>query len=523
MILIASAAYIVPEFRDEIGNLPPCLLPLGNRKLIEYQVEELRKISPEVIFVTLPESYTVSPHENELFNQLNIKIIAVKENISLHASLAYALNSINIDNITNLRLLHGDTLILNLPKGLDLLSLGNQQGDYSWETEITTSNYYDEVNVWSGYFAFSNVTKIYQSLIDTSGGFVEAIREYGKIEQMKKIVCTGWFDCGHINTYFQSRSKITTQRSFNFIKINDGVVFKTGLPNEKIQAEITWLNTIPPSIKKYTPQLIDFGNLNDGHKFYTLEYLPFLPLNELFVHGKNHKLFWDKQFLLLKKFFLDSRQGCISKEFNQQNLTADIGWLYKEKTIERLNRHINEVGIDPDKILGKHKGINLSLNLLTLDCINRTLALPIVPSIMHGDLCFSNILYNSRSEKIKLIDPRGMFRNGKFSIYGDQKYDLAKLAHSIVGMYDHIISNDYLLSKNSDGHEQIDFYIDKRTKDIQEEFYNTRFIDHISVADIMPLVVLLFVSMLPLHSTRCDHQKAMLLNAIRIYKELVIR
>lgn len=39
MIIINSAAYVIPEFRAEFGKIPPCLLPIGNRKLIEYQVQ----------------------------------------------------------------------------------------------------------------------------------------------------------------------------------------------------------------------------------------------------------------------------------------------------------------------------------------------------------------------------------------------------------------------------------------------------------------------------------------------------
>ena len=37
----------------------------------------------------------------------------------------------------------------------------------------------------------------------------------------------------------------------------------------------------------------------------------------------------------------------------------------------------------------------------------------------------------------------------------------------------------------------------------------------------MPLVVLLFMSMLPLHEDRPDRQKAMFYNALRIYKKYI--
>lgn len=50
MILITSAAYISNELRIEFGVIPPCLLPIGNRTLLEYQAESIRKMSNEKIF-----------------------------------------------------------------------------------------------------------------------------------------------------------------------------------------------------------------------------------------------------------------------------------------------------------------------------------------------------------------------------------------------------------------------------------------------------------------------------------------
>ena len=64
-------------------------------------------------------------------------------------------------------------------------------------------------------------------------------------------------------------------------------------------------------------------------------------------------------------------------------------------------------------------------------------------SVMHGDYCFSNILYDMRNHTIKLIDPRGFLnRERGFSFYGPYIYDYFKLAHSYIGKYDFIISGE---------------------------------------------------------------------------------
>ena len=46
-----------------------------------------------------------------------------------------------------------------------------------------------------------------------------------------------------------------------------------------------------------------------------------------------------------------------------------------------------------------------SLREIAKECIEATLALPEVPAITHEDLCFSNIMYDARSNNIKVIDP----------------------------------------------------------------------------------------------------------------------
>jgi aminoglycoside phosphotransferase len=61
-------------------------------------------------------------------------------------------------------------------------------------------------------------------------------------------------------------------------------------------------------------------------------------------------------------------------------------------------------------------------------------------TVIHGDLCFSNIIVG---QNIKLIDPRGSF--GKRGIYGDPLYDLAKIRHSYHGCYESIINDRFCL------------------------------------------------------------------------------
>ena len=135
-------------------------------------------------------------------------------------------------------------------------------------------------------------------------------------------------------------------------------------------------------------------------------------------------------------------------------------------------------------------------------------------SIMHGDLCFSNILYDSRSNHIKLIDPRGVDNKNNISIYGDWRYDVAKLAHSVIGKYDFIIANRFKYKENSSTDIEFDIEYDNLYKVEELDEYFDKFFDF---KVYYPIMINLFLSMIPLHSDNNLRQKAMLANALKLY------
>ena len=83
MILITSAAYVVPEIRNELGFIPPCFLPIGNRRLLELQVETIRTYFKDRIVVSLPESYLLSKSDEKLLRALDLDLIEVPDVFNL--------------------------------------------------------------------------------------------------------------------------------------------------------------------------------------------------------------------------------------------------------------------------------------------------------------------------------------------------------------------------------------------------------------------------------------------------------
>lgn len=511
MIIINSADYIIPELRNEFGLIPPCFLPIGNKKLLYYQLISIKKYFPseENIFVSLPEKYRLNVHEIRLLNHFNVQPIFVPEQLTLGMALIYVLNVINLPSQV-LRLLHGDTLLNEFPENEECIGVSLSYDNYTWEFVNENS-----LSVWCGYFSFISQHTFLQSLAIHQGDFVKAVHHYTENNKnivMKEII--EWYDLGHINTYFKSRTSITTQRIFNQLRIKDGIVWKSGEPSIKIQAEIEWFKSIPSSLKKYIPQLINSDN-NDHKVFYELEYLPCLPLNEIFVHGKNRTVFWERLFDLIFIFLDHARKEYINN--SNINLTQETKYLYEVKTLERLFLYEKQTKYDISSI-NIYNGQPLpSIIDIAKECIFYSLELPIIGSIIHGDLCFSNILYDSRAHSIKLIDPRGLDSHHKFCLYGNQIYDIIKLMHSIIGLYDFIISDMFILEEEPSVGMILKFDIEDRVLDIQNYFLNYKFIEGVKNIDLLAPTILLFLSMLPLHHDQPLRQKAMLANALRLY------
>lgn len=142
-------------------------------------------------------------------------------------------------------------------------------------------------------------------------------------------------------------------------------------------------------------------------------------------------------------------------------------------------------------------------------------------NIIHGDLCFANILIDDKLSFIKVIDPRGKF--GYFDIYGDRRYELAKLFHSVDGKYDYIIKDMYTLRYDASS-SNIAFKIkcSKSNEDIYNSFYSV-FAEEIDgkLKEIELIEALLFLSMIPLHSESFEHQLVMLGTGLDILDRVV--
>jgi len=138
---------------------------------------------------------------------------------------------------------------------------------------------------------------------------------------------------------------------------------------------------------------------------------------------------------------LDSCGGFLADCISHGNGAAahePLRALTLEKTLKRLAAF--EAAADlPAGAAWKYEGRNLP----SLRAIARLAAEAIDFSgtghlgVMHGDLCFTNVLFDFRTRQIRVIDPRGTLDGATPTLFGDVRYDMARLNHSIAGAFAH--------------------------------------------------------------------------------------
>lgn len=513
MFLIPSAAYIDSEFQAEIGRLPPCLLPVGNRRLVEWQVQTItnafKRSASTRIYVSLPSGFKLDPKDCSLLSKLNIEIIWIPQGLSLGESIFSALEAMPSEGAVSI--LYGDTLIQDLPKSPACLAVAETRENYDWYVDKEQKG---SDRVWAGYFRFTSKKNLMEALKVDEFDFLNTTQRLFNQGYLNKERVNRWYDAGHINTYFYTRGHLTSERAFNTIRISKNVVTKSSQHSGKVAAEASWFEQVPPSIKRLTPNLID-SRISRKDTYYSIEYLSYLPLNELAVHGRLPVKSWAGIFNACLEYFEEASQAKPPEGMIKQ-LEKDRAALIELKTRQRLAEFEEYAQIN------LHKSVELNGRKLPsiYEMVDDLIAVSIQNkshfSVVHGDFCFSNIIYDSRSKVIKLIDPRGINSFGEPTIYGDLVYDLAKFSHSVMGFYDFILAGAFSLEING---QSIQFEVE--VNDVMDELISlmkgTEVIKGIDVQDVMPLVILLFLSMLPLHADSIRRQHALLANALRLY------
>lgn len=233
-------------------------------------------------------------------------------------------------------------------------------------------------------------------------------------------------------------------RSFNTIEVDAerGVVRKSSTNVEKLKNEILFYLNAPDSIKKLMPKLYRYS---EDFSWYEMEYISWPTITELANSRELSAEEWAQVFFSINEIYLS---------FNENNEKTDFSYLYKvivSKAIDRAqkteNQELKNIFFSGSILNGATRQ---SLGRLLISNMGILFRLTQDESLLHGDLCFSNILISEDLKQIKLLDPRGGFDEP--SIYGPKVYDIAKLAQSTYSWYDKIVEGKYELIKSDNGY-----------------------------------------------------------------------
>jgi NDP-sugar pyrophosphorylase family protein len=314
-----------------------------------------------------------------------------------------------------------------------------------------------------------------------------------------------WTDLGHWDL-INSQSNVNNPRSFNRIEISESrqTLRKSSQNIAKIHSEYTYLNDIPAPLSQYFPRVF-----RKGDNFYDVEFWPLKSLSEYFVYWGLPASIWEATARSLTKAL---------KEFQSIEVPAKaLGEFCVLKLNERMNDYpleINEI-LKLPFILINNQRYDLGQNYIA-NLVHRLSDLKEYKpsSFVHGDLCFSNILYSPDAGILKFVDPRGSSRLD--SEVTSILYDLAKLRHSFNGFYDFIVQDFFDVIQTGKGIFSFEIFSSPEADLVSSIFTDEirRVFPEVPLADLELIETSLFFSMIPLHAESPSRQIAFFLQGI---------
>lgn len=533
--LIIPTAKIVDKELQNIGELPPVIYPINDQIVFDYLYHQYKDKVSEIDLICYEKKELVKS-KLKSFPDDKIKVIELSNIESLGRSIYEGIKNTTVPIIINL----GDTIIED-----NLTEEDKDAFFYSEEYLSPTWTYFNmddgvlldiydksleekkiKGKIFTGVFQILDTvyfTKCLEDAFNSAnndiGSFYIALRKYSKKYRFKAIKTDNWFDIGHLDKYYNSKLEVRS-REFNHIHIdkNRGILKKYSDDKDKFIGEIKWYLKLPANLEYSRPRIFNYS-LSYDNPYVEMEYYAYHTVHELFLYGDLKYKQWEDVFKRIKFICTDYAKYKVADD----NIISSLKNMYLDKTIERLNKlrtddnfkiffdneiYINNIKYNSlNNIIEKLKEV-IPKMLYNIDNFN----------IIHGDLCFANIMIDNNLSFIKVIDPRGKF--GKYDIYGDERYELAKLFHSVDGKYDYIIKNMFEINRENN---RIDYKLSEDNLDfsLYELLVKTFDIKTEKLKEIELIESLLFLSMIPLHNESLNHQLAMLSTGIQILDRVV--
>lgn len=537
--VILSAGELPDSVRAAFGRTSPAMLPISGRPIIHWSISYLREQGIKRIIVALRggELRVQQFVANCFGKSIELFFVEIGEDRGPGFSLAACLDKCSAGEPVLVVL--GDTLFsfptTGLPDAGESFVLTHPAPDSArWclakadaagvITELIDKPIQNEKQ-WPaliGVYFLASPSRALDALnheISSHNDPIQlshALAPYVKRNELKSVSAGEWFDCGHADFFNQSRRRLLKSRDFNSLQLDElrGTITKRSTHTEKFLGEINYYRLLPPNLAAFFPRLLDF-DINPGKAFLTLEYYGYPTLSELWAFEDFGADFWGGVFQLLSR---------VLECFREYRLTlsdATVFRFYWGKTCDRIesfgkqSAQFTELVHAPSFTLNGRELPGWPELRERVETAVRDLSAKSVGAIIHGDLCFPNVLFDPVAHIFKFIDPRGNF--GEAGLFGDQRYDLAKLLHSLDGGYDFLIHDMFTVHAEGTNIELHQFFPVQRDSVLQE-FVKIFGKSH-DIRELRLIEGLLFVSMCPLHSDAPARQIAMFAIGLRLLAE----
>ena len=505
------------------------LLPIRGKPAINWIIDSPKKNGADEIKIVLR---TDNARLSKLlrYSYPDVKQILINNSEDLSVSLMHALKE--CDDRLPTQILLGDTLINeSFPDEKDVfLSSPNIKTSKHWCLVTVDENRHiievfnkekdlsvAEKEALVGYYKFSDtqiLKQITQNEIEKKQkNFIDILISYNQNIPVTVKTTQNWFDFGHISGAVQARLKLFNVREFNALEVDPvrGTVTKRSYKKQKLLDEANWYQKLPVEISCYAPRVLKIVE-NEKFASIEMELYGYANLAETLIYGSNNLEDWYNIIEALLKVHQ------IFEKYTEPVNKEELYEIYVNKTKKRLAEIVSENPQIDTMMKSEYITINNTdyKNYPLLKDILFDKIIELVNydkrTIVHGDYCFSNILFDSTHYIFRLIDPRGRFKTQ--TIYGDPRYDIAKLRHSIVGLYDFIVAGLFHLENYTNNKYELHILTPLLTEKLEAYFDELIVSYGYTCKDIKLIEALLFLTMIPLHSDDVKRQQAFYLTAI---------
>lgn len=374
----------------------------------------------------------------------------------------------------------------------------------------------DQVNpVISGFHDPANYQK-FLSMLETGAEIAGNDFEPAAEIMLPNDVLVDLSDIAKFLTYFSSGFEA---RYYNHVEGNDLTVVKRSRDKAKIEREYRFYGLLPETMRHWFVQPYNFQEAAQDSS-YEMERLEIADMALIWIHGAISTGEFER-FVEKIMCFIKQRP---TRQVSREEYMTTSRCLYIDKVRQRLDELKQD---DLYKTLDTFIGMDPKFDGIEALCadyeglferhMRRKSAGRMISVIGHGDLCFSNILYDKATRIMKFVDPKGAAEEAE--LWTDPVYDLAKLSHSVFGGYDFINNNLFTIETNdclalklvSKGPD---------TSALKAVFQQSLETSGYDLFGIRLREASLFLSMLPLHKDDPRKVLGFLLRAANIIEEL---